>query len=117
MPNTVTSIGDYAFSGCRKLNSVEISNNLTRIGSGAFSYSSLTSITIPSSVTRLGEGVFYACDLLTSIKFNDTTTWYRTTNSRSWENKSGGTLTPLSVPTTNDDYFKSTYSDYYWYKK
>ena len=44
IPNSVTSIGDYAFKG-----------------------SGLTSITIPNSVTYIGEGAFYGCTDLTSV--------------------------------------------------
>ena len=36
IPNSVTSIGDYAFFGCSGLTSVEIPNSVTSIGSGAF---------------------------------------------------------------------------------
>ena len=34
-----------------------------------------------------------------------------------WQNKINGTETNVTDPSTNDSYFKSTYSDYYWYKK
>ena len=53
IPNSVTSIGDYAFSGCSDLTSVTIPNSVTSIGNYAFNgCSGLTSITIPNSVTR-----------------------------------------------------------------
>ena len=46
IPNTVTSIGSYAFNGCRSLTSVTIPNTVTNIGSYAFHYCiGLTSIT------------------------------------------------------------------------
>ena len=46
IPNSVTSIGDYAFSGC----------------------SGLTSVTIPNSVTSIGDRAFYNCTGLTSVE-------------------------------------------------
>ena len=49
IPNSVTSIGEYAFSEC----------------------SILTSITIPDSVTSIGRNAFSYCRSLTSIRFQD----------------------------------------------
>lgn len=46
IPNTVTSIGEYAFSGHAKLTSVIVPKNMTSIGNAAFAYcTGLTSIT------------------------------------------------------------------------
>ncbi len=68
IPSSVTSIGDYAFSGCSNLTSIEIPSSVTSIGDYAFSgCGSLTSIEMPSSVTRIGELAFYWCSSLTSI--------------------------------------------------
>ena len=48
IPNSVTSIGDYAFEGCTFLTSITIPNSVTNIGDGAFSgCSSLESIMLP----------------------------------------------------------------------
>ena len=118
LPNSVTSIGSSAFGRCGNLISVTIGNSVTSIGNYAFNFcSSLTSIEIPSSVTSIGKYAFNRCDRLTSITFADTTIWYRTANSSDWQNKTNGTETNVTDPSTNDSYFKSTYSDYYWYKK
>ena len=66
IPNSVTSIGDGAFSGCTSLTSVTIPNSVTSIGYEAFlSCSGLTSVTIPNSVTSIGEAAFYYCSGLT----------------------------------------------------
>ena len=68
IPSSVTSIGNYAFSGSSGLTAVIIPNSVTSIGEYAFqNCSGLTSITIPSSVTSIGEGAFRGCCGLTSI--------------------------------------------------
>jgi hypothetical protein len=68
IPNSVTSLGDSAFSDCTSLTSVTIPNSVTSIGEFAFAYcSSLTSVTIPDSVTSIGNIVFYFCSRLTRV--------------------------------------------------
>ena len=75
IPNSVTSIGNYAFSGCSGLTSITIPNSVTSIGEYAFKYcSSLTSVTIPNSVTSIGRSAFYGCSGLTSVTIPNSVT-------------------------------------------
>ena len=68
IPDGVTSIGSFAFSGCTGLTSVTIGNSVTSIGQYAFyGCRGLTSITIPDSVTRIGESAFDGCSSLKSV--------------------------------------------------
>ena len=67
IPNSVTSIGDYAFEGFTGLESIEIPNSVIRIGSSAFQNCGLTSIEIPNSVTDIGDNPFRGCHELASI--------------------------------------------------
>ena len=67
IPNSVTSIGDFAFYCCSSLSSVTIPNSVTSIGDDAFyGCSGLTSVTIGDSVTSIGNYAFDDCSRLTS---------------------------------------------------
>ena len=68
IPNSITTIGEYAFMGCSNLTSIIIPNSVTTIGKGSFwGCTSLTNITIPNSVTSIEEYAFNECSGLTSI--------------------------------------------------
>ena len=74
IPNSVTSIGDWAFCYCFYLTSITIPESVTSIGRYAFvSCSSLTSITIPNSVTSIGYHAFDGCSSLDTIYVEATT--------------------------------------------
>ena len=68
IPNSVSSIGDGAFESCTGLTSIEIPNSVSSIGDGAFrDCTGLTSIEIPNSVTSISDYTFYGCSGLTSV--------------------------------------------------
>ena len=66
--NDITRIGDYAFCDCANITSITIQNSVTSIGYAVFANcESLTNITIPNSVTSIGDYTFRNCTSLTSI--------------------------------------------------
>ena len=62
IPNSVTEIGEGAFENCMNLYSLSLQSNLKRIGNRAFYACRFSgSLTIPNSVTEIGEKAFYNC--------------------------------------------------------
>ena len=68
IPNSVVSIGDYAFSACASLTGVTIPNSVENIGDFAFfNCAGLVGVTIPNSVKRIGNKAFRYCSRLASV--------------------------------------------------
>ncbi len=81
LPDSLTHIGDYAFSDCYKLENVTLPKNLQSIGEGAFQVcESLESINIPSTVTHIGECAFVSCLNLVNIEVEEANQHYSSEN-------------------------------------
>lgn len=74
IPNTVKTIGEYAFQSC-PFTTIDIPTSVTKIESSAFSYChNLEYMTIPNSVTTLGSIIFQGCDHLKSVTLSNVLT-------------------------------------------
>ena len=71
LPDTATSIGEWAFEWCTKLKHISLPKKLTHICEWAFlDCTNLAYVTIPKSVTRIGQEAFYNCSAMTNICFD-----------------------------------------------
>ena len=92
LPNSITTIGSYAFEGTG-LTSIEIPNSVTTIGQSAFAGLGLTSIEIPNSVTIIGPSAFEACPSLASIEISG-----NVSNIESWTFRNCSSLNSVILP-------------------
>ena len=71
----VTSLGDYAFYSCYRLNAVSIAPSIAKIGTHAFdSCTKLTDVILPEGVTTISYSSFSGCTGLQSIAIPESVT-------------------------------------------
>ena len=71
LPDTVTEIGNAAFMNCMHLQNIRLSEQLVSIGDEAFyNCAALTEISMPNTVTTVGKFGFYNCTSLKTLKFS-----------------------------------------------
>lgn len=78
LPDIITRIGAYAFSGCINITgSLVIPEGVTVIEEGAFNGDSsfAGSLQLPSTLTKIGQGAFNRCGFMCELKFPESLTF------------------------------------------
>lgn len=68
LPEGVEKIGEYAFCNCKNLEKINLPDSIKSIGTGAFGFSALTSVTIPNSIVEIRWHTFWNCEKLKNVK-------------------------------------------------
>ena len=66
----VKSIGESAFSGCKKLSKITFNDELKYIGGSSFNSTAISELNLPDSVEYIGGGAFLYCSNLADINLN-----------------------------------------------
>lgn len=73
IPDSVVTVSDWAFCGCKNLRAIEIPDSVYEIGEGAFYMcESLEELVIPDSVVKIDDTAFRGCTSLTKITIPET---------------------------------------------
>lgn len=80
IPNTVTSIENYAFQNCSSLTSITIPSGVANIGQYSFqNCSSLSTVNFPSGSLTIGSSAFYGLSSLSTVNVSSLEDWFQKT--------------------------------------
>ncbi len=69
LPDTVSTIGEYAFYDCVNLQTLKLPSSLVEIKEGLFFLcEKLTAVTLPAGLSAIGVQAFYRCKALTEMQ-------------------------------------------------
>ncbi len=72
LPDSLKTIDDWAFSGCKSLTKINLPDGLGSIGASAFrNCSAIETLSVPDSVTFINVAAFYNCKGLKSITLSN----------------------------------------------
>ena len=107
LPDSLESIGDYAFSECTELEEITLPDSLESIGDFAFfGCIGLEKITIPNSVTSIGEDAFRECTELKEMIIPNNVT-HIGKGAFSWCSGLEKITLPESLKSIDDDVFRA----------
>ena len=113
IPNSVTTIGEEAFSNCTELKgSLTLSNSLKTIGNKAFYNCNRLngSLTIPNTVTTIGIAAFGLCTGFNgSLTIPNSVTTIGSSAFRNCQGFKGDLTIPSSITTIEDNTFSSCF--------
>lgn len=120
--NTVTTVGNYAFSDCVGLTNISLPTNTYTLGSNSFyNCTGLTGIIIPEKISTVRDSAFHGCSGLTSItiprsvkSLGNDAFGYCTNLTNVFIQGNGPTLVPPGLPFGQSDLVTVYY--YYPYK-
>ena len=99
VPNSVTIIDDYAFYNCTSLENIDISDSVVMLDNYAFyNCKSLTSISLPNSLQTIGAYLFNGCTNLKTISLPDSLTRIKAYAFY------GSSIEKINMSTTPDDW-------------
>lgn len=96
-PNTLKSIGSYAFSGCENLGAVVLPDSVTSLGDQAFFNSSITSVKLSNNIDTLGNNIFANCLNLKDIYIPDSVTYIYKNAFAYYPSQQGAKFTMLPI--------------------
>lgn len=110
IPNSVVEIENKAFSECKEVTSITLSNSLVTIGQSAFEKITYLKgeLVIPNSVVSIGKWAFRLCTNLTSISFGNSVETIGETAFQGCSKLKGSLVLPASLKSIGTNAFSQT---------
>ncbi len=107
LPSGLTTIGTSAFNNCRNIKQITIPESVEEIGGTAFSQTGIRTINIPGKVMNLNNTFSWCADLHT-VTFSQSDRYYLSMN---YAFKNCGSLTSVTTPSDCQTYCYGSFSN------